>query len=271
MFDFQSYIERREVNPSRKSIRLQNYAYIGDIENLREISDNEIIRQAVNLGLQAWQFAEGKKLRKSAKDVDKKFERITIAWHEVCFQLGHSGHVLKIIPPQEKLFEVYGDNEGTIFVISGKACSLSTSTLKFMFGRGIGSLDNGHVPYLTLQRFFDSSTRGLWGKAVQIPESLLHWRRSAEITEDRAGILASRDISAAILAIMQSSLDWDISEMMREVRRYHDGLDVDWGEPEIEKRIRAIECFMKSRLYLRTSGLPMSEVDKMVQDIYHVL
>ncbi len=271
MFDFQSYVERREANPGRKSIRLQNYAYIDDIENLREIADNEIICQAVSLGLQAWQFAEGKKLRKSAKDVDKKLERVSLAWKEVCFQLGHSGQMLKIIPTQENLFEVYGDNEGTLFVISGKACNLSTPALKFLFGRGLGALDNGHVPYLTLQRFFDSATRGLWGKAVQIPESLLHWRRSAEITKDRAGILASRDISAAILVIMQTSLDWDVSEIMREIRRYHDGLDVDWGEPEIEKRVRAIECFMKSRLYLRSSGLPMSDVDKMVQDIYRVL
>ena len=85
MFDFQSYVERREANPGRKSIRLQNYAYIDDIENLREIADNEIICQAISLGLQAWQFAEGKKLRKSAKDVDKKLERVSLAWREVCF------------------------------------------------------------------------------------------------------------------------------------------------------------------------------------------
>lgn len=270
MFDFQSYVQRRQANPSKSPIRIQNYAYIKDIEHLRDIAENDILRQAVYLGLQAWQFAEGKKLQKHSKEVGKTNERISLTWNDVCFLFTHSPHTLKIVPTQKTLFEAYGNNDGVFFGLSPEACTLPNPTLKFLFGRGIGALDNSHVPYITLQRFFDSATRGLWDIATTIPDALIHWRRSAEITEDRAGIIAARDISAAIFAIMRMTLDWDNAEIMREIRRYHEGLDVDWGEPEVEKRIKAIEIFMKSNIYQHSGGLPMNEIDEQVSKIYDI-
>ena len=268
MFDFQSYVQRRQANPQKSPIRIQNYAYIEDIEHLRHIANNDIMKQAIYLGLQAWSFAEGKRLQKKARNIDKSLERISLTWNDVCFLFTHSPLPLKIIPIQQTLMEAYGDNEGVFFGLSPDACTLPASTLKFLFGRAIGALDNNHVPYITLQRFFDSATHGLWDIATTIPDALIHWHRSADITEDRAGTLASRDISAAILAIMRMKLDWDNDEIMREIRRYHEGLDVDWGEPEIEKRIKAIEIFMKSNIYLHTGGLSMQDVDDQVRKLF---
>lgn len=270
MFDFQSYVQRRQANPSKSPIRIQNYAYIEDIEHLRNISKSDILRQTVYLGLQAWQFAEGKKMQKKSQNIGKSCERISLIWNEVCFAFTHSPHTLKIIPTQTTPFEAYGNNDGVFFGISPDACSMPTSTLKFLFGRGIGALDNSHIPYITLQRFFDSATHGLWDIATSIPDALIHWRRSAEITEDRAGILASRDISSAIFGVMRMELDWDNEEIMREIRRYHEGLDVDWGENDVEKRIKAIELFMKSNIYQHSGGLPMNEIDAQVKKIYDI-
>lgn len=266
-FDFQSYVQRRQANPDKSPVRIQNYAYIEDIEHLRTIASLDILRQAVSLGLQAWQFAEGRKLQKKSQDIGKSCERVSLAWNEVCFSFTHSPHPLKIIPIQKTPFEAYGDSDGVFFGISPDACGLPTSTLKFLFGRGIGALDNSHVPYITLQRFFDSATRGLWERATQFPDALLHWRCAAEITEDRAGMLACRDISGAIFGIMRMELDWDNDEIMREIRRYHEGLDVDWGESVVEKRIKAIEIFTKSNLYQHAGGLTMQDVDEQVKRI----
>ncbi len=270
MFDFQSYVQRRQANPSRIPVRIQNYAYIEDIEHLRQISEHDLIHQAVSLGLRAWQFAEGRKLKSKSKPIDESFERISKAWLETCFTFNHQSLLLKFIPTQRRLFESYGGQDGVFFGLSNDAVNLPSPSLKFLFGRGIGALDNGHVPYLTLSRFFDDMTRGLWNFAAQIPDALIHWRRSAEITEDRAGLLASRDISAAIMSMMRMNLDWDNAEIMREIRRYHEGLDVDWGDPEIEKRVKALEIFMKSCIYLRSGGLSMDETDAQVSQIFGI-
>ena len=270
MFDFQSYVQRRQASPSRAPVRIQNYAYIEDIEHLRQIADSDVIRQAVSIGLQAWQFASRRSLKNKSKIVDESFERITKAWVETCFLFNHQALTLKFVSTQTTLFEPYGDNDGVFFGLSNQATTLPSGALKFLFGRGIGALDNGHVPQLTLQRFFDDITRGLWDMAAQIPDALIHWRRSAEITEDRAGLLACRDMSSAIMAIMRSQLDWDNPEIMREIRRYHENLDVDWGTSDIEKRVKALEIFMKSNIYLRSGGLPMSEIDKQVGQLFGI-
>ena len=57
---------------------------------------------------------------------------------------------------------------------------------------------------------------------------------------------------------------------MRELRRYHNKQDVDWGENEVEKRIRAIEIFMESRIYRRTAGRSMRDIDEAVQELYAI-
>ena len=70
-FDFQSYVHKREANPDRQIMRIQNYAFIEDIEHQREIAQRGIVRQAVSLGLRAWQFAEGRRLKSKSKDIAK--------------------------------------------------------------------------------------------------------------------------------------------------------------------------------------------------------
>ena len=269
IFDFQAYVQRREANPLRKPMHIQNYAFIEDIEHQREIAQGGLLQQAVSLGLQAWQFAEGHRLKAKSRDIGKVRgdERMAKAWAETCCTFEHQALSLKIIPSQKTIFEAYGNRDGVFFGLSPAGSTLPTNALKFLYGRGIGALDNGHVPYLTLSRFIDQSTRGLWDFAMQIPDSIIHWRRSGDITEDRAGILACHDLSVAILGIMRTELDWDNAEIMREIRRYYEGKDVDWGTPEIEQRVRALKIFMKSGIYLGSGGISISDADEQVRNM----
>lgn len=270
MYDFQSYVQRRHADPSRTPVKIQNYAYIEDIEHLRLMADSNVIQQGIKLGLRAWQLTQGNRLNSKTRRIDESYERVSKTWIDTCYQFNHPSLVLKLMPTQPTLVEAYGGDDGVFFGISPSACDLPSASLKFMFGRGIGALDNGHVPYLTLQRFFTDMTYGVWDKAVQIPDALIHWRRAAEITEDRAGILASRDISAAMMCIMRMTLDWDNAEIMKEIRRYHEGLDVDWGDEIVEKRVKAVSCFMKSTMYQKTGGITVQEVDAEVSEIFSI-
>ncbi|MBQ1926215.1 MAG: hypothetical protein II180_08870 [Proteobacteria bacterium] len=269
-FDFQSYIQRREADPGRNAVRLQNYAYIEDIEHLRKLSDRDLIQMGISFGLQAWHIAEGYRLRNRSRALGgmKGEDRIAKNWLEVCYYFDHQNLVLNIIPKQKNFFEAYAGSDGAFFGISQAGCGLPNNAQKFVFGRGIGALDNGHVPYLTLGRFFDAMTRGLLGKASQIPDTFLHWRLAADITEDRAGLLACRDLSAAIFSIMRMSLDCESDEIMREIRRYHEKRDVDWGSRDIEKRVRALEAFAGSSLFLPSGGRDINEVDETVRKMY---
>ena len=267
MFDFQSYVQKRRADADHRPTKVQNYAYILDIDLQRQLSQLDIAHHAVKLGLQAWRLFEGRKLQSHAHDIARDNERVSKTWLEVCYTFNHAALPIKSIATQHSLFEAYGGDDGTFFGISGTALTLPSNSLKFLFGRGIGALDNGHVPYLTLLRAINGMTRGLFEFATQIPEALLHWQRSADITEDRAGILAARDISAAIFGIMKSELDWEDTEIMQEIRRYHEHLDVDWGNDKVKKRVQAIELFMTSDLY-RAAGRPIGEIDNEVKKLY---
>ena len=67
---------------------------------------------------------------------------------------------------------------------------------------------------------------------------------------------------------MKSELpDWEDSEIMKEIRRYHEKLDVDWGNAEVKKRVQAVEMFMTSDLY-RSGGRPIGEIDESVRKLY---
>lgn len=268
-FDFSSYVARRKGNAAQTHVRMQDYAYLEDIERMRRLSQTEIARQGLALGLQAWKLARLRRINANSRLIasDDNADEI---WRGVCAQFRHTPLPLRLLPTQAEWIVPQGDENGTFFTLSARGYALPTPSMKFVFGTAIGALDNSHVPWMTISRFANELTRGIWDKAAQIPDILLHWRRCAQITQDRAGILASRDISGAIYVIMKSSLDWSDDEIMRELRRYHNGQDVDWGENEVEKRIRAIELFMQSRIYRRTSGRSIREVDDDVQNIYAI-
>lgn len=268
-FDFQSYILKRKADSNKTVIHMQNYAYLGDIERRRQLSQLDVVQHLVSLGLQAWKTFEGRKIQAQTAELPADDKRAHL-WADVCFDFQHAPLPLKLYPPQKSFLEPFGGFEGTFFTVSPSTAVLPKNVLKFIFGRGIGALDNDHIPWLTLSRFANHLTRGLFDKATQIPELLLHWRRCADITEDRAGLLAARDISAAIFAIMKCELDWNDDEILKEIQRYHHKQDVDWGELRVEKRVRALEAFMQSRLYLKYSGCDMAQVDRIVSGVYSI-
>ena len=268
-FDFQAYILRSRSQTGVHIPRIQNYAYIEDIERSRQMAERELLQRALNLGIHAWKLTQGRRIQTQSHDIPRS-DRIAPLWADVCFQFQHTPMPLKLAPSQHPPIEAYGGDEGSFFTLSPQAYRMPAAPLRFAFGQAIGALDNGHVPWLTLLRTADDVSRGFLSWTSQIPELLLHWRRSAQITQDRAGLLAARDMSAAILIIMKSELDWDDSEILREIRRYHEKRDVDWGEKFVENRVRALELFAESRIYRRSSGRPIAEIDESVRKIYSI-
>ncbi|MBO5752909.1 MAG: hypothetical protein J6S69_04345 [Proteobacteria bacterium] len=103
MFDFQSYVLRQQANSSKVPVRLQNYAYIEDIERLRKLASSDLVRQAMSLGIQAWRLAQGRRVQAQSREIGRveQGERISKTWSEVCYLLGHTPLNLRLVPAQE--------------------------------------------------------------------------------------------------------------------------------------------------------------------------
>ncbi len=267
-FDFQAYIAQQKPADAPRVI-VQDYAYVEDMRRLRQLLDVPLLPGMLKKALKAWSFTERLRLRHNAKPI-KKDPRSAQIWRDVCLTLGSESHEALIIPDQKDYFTPYTDGNTLFFGLSPACCALPTNTMRFVFGRGLGAAQNDHVTYMTLAHFVNRLTRGLYSKAELLADALLHWQSSANITQDRAGLLACHDISAAIFVIMKSVLDWSDDEIMNEIRRYHAHTDVDYGESEVKTRVMALEFFAKSSLYAQACGLPtsgtlsMTNVDKEV-------
>lgn len=274
-FDFQSYIARRKPLSKGFHLDFQNYAYDEDMRRLRQLTQFSWAKQAFVWGLQAWKLAERSRIFKSGRPIanDARASRL---WLECCRHFDVSPSEVIIMPKQTTYFEAYGDDKEVFFALSADALGLPSSALRFVFGCGIGAQSNGHIPLQTLHRFADGLSRGVTGRATAMFDHLLHWERVAAITRDRAGLLASRDISAAILAMTKEELDWNDQEILSELRRYHEGLSCDWGSRDVERRIRALERFQESELYGKDAPHPgrpkkaMDQVDEEVRGIYAI-
>ena len=98
-----------------------------------------------------------------------------------------------------------------VCITSGAVEHLEETELRFILGHELGHAIAGHVRYSTLTEMLIRISRssglvaGLAGMAVDVSALplLLLWRRRAEFTADRAGLLACQDIDAAFRSFMK--------------------------------------------------------------------
>ena len=263
MFDFQTFVARKKPSGT-PFVRVKDYAFREDIQRLRQLSEIPLLPTILQKSLQAWNLTERLHLRHISKSVS--IDRRTAAcWQTVCADMGTQQHEARIIPGQKQFVVPYGDGRTLFFGLSPECCALPTAPLRFAFGCGIGAAENGHVPYITLARLADRLTHGLYDRAKTIADALLRWQQAASITQDRAGLIASRDMSAAMFIIMRSTCDWSDEEIMTEIRRFHAGQDVDFGSREAEMRIQALTLFKNSAFYAGLCNLPADQLPSMTE------
>lgn len=96
----------------------------------------------------------------------------------------------------------YGARDGLMVVQSALLDQLSDEEVVCVLGHELGHLESEHVVYRTLAELL--LTGGLAASPVArlltfpLRQALLHWYRSSELSADRAGLLACRDVAAAL-------------------------------------------------------------------------
>jgi Zn-dependent protease with chaperone function len=129
----------------------------------------------------------------------------------------------------------YGMDRPFIIVNSGMLGLLDDEELEFVLGHELGHVMSGHVLYTTMMVIlFQLAERGfpivgLAARAVLL--ALMEWYRKAELSADRAGVLAVQDPEAGMRTMLRlagggARGESNLPEFIRQADEYRQGGDL---------------------------------------------
>jgi len=205
-FDFQRYIQSRRGERSVDGVRtFQDYAFGRDVKVLRTLDRTRF----VGLALKATARLERSWLKNEVVD---KAVRVGPGAHADVRELAHDvARAVGMATPTIYLTAATRPWLAVAVTVEGSACilldpvaldTLSNAELSFVLGQQCGHLDNGHLPYTTCQFALAQMEQGFAGWLLRPAQLALEtWQRVGDITADRAGLLACRDLEVATSAL----------------------------------------------------------------------
>jgi Zn-dependent protease with chaperone function len=151
----------------------------------------------------------------------------------------------------------------------------------------LAHVQNGHILYATALHYLTSSAAFFVRWVVQPAIMTLQaWSRRAEVTCDRAALLAVRDLDKTLGAMVKLELGVDKGSAFNADEYLKTTPDIKTGfgryaelfrsHPYVPKRVQALRLFADSALYAQWSGkdptgkASLPDIDKQVADLISV-
>lgn len=163
-----------------------------------------------------------------------QFSRVHRLYEEACTTLDAPRYPLYVRQDVQLNAFAYGMQQPFIVVNSATVKLLRDDELKFVLGHELGHVLSGHSLYLTMMTVLYQLASmgfpvvGLAARAVLM--ALLEWHRKAELSCDRAGILAVQDPDPALRTMLAfaggSGGDTNLEDFMRQAEEYRETGDL---------------------------------------------
>jgi Zn-dependent protease with chaperone function len=289
-FDFVRYVNYRRGQVEQREREGAAYAYSGERKVRRALTSARPVLLAIEATTRLWKS-------KARRELLARSTVASDAGHPQLYRAARAaGEALGLDVPALYVAEsgfpatsaTLGTDEDTVVVINRRiADRLGDRELVALVGHELGHVQNNHVPYWTALFYLRHEAMFFVRWTVQpAVVALKGWARRAEVTCDRAALIAVRDLDAALAALVKAELDGDSSGAI-DVRAHLADLaaargavgratDLFRSHPFLPKRARALEVFAQSVLYHRLTGqadaggLASEEVDAQVADIMRV-
>ena len=288
-FDFARYIAERRGEVVARAYTGASYAFAGERKLRRGFIGARPVTMAIEATARLWNDrARDELLSTAAKAADKE-PRLYNAAKRAAIALGVDVPSVYLAPATwtVPLTTLGTDEQPYVVVREDVAGLLTDAELTAALGHQLGHIQNGHVPYTTALHYVSHAAVFFVRWMVQPATMTLRaWARRAEITCDRAGLLAGRELEASLMAMVKLELgpragEFDPAEYLREpppdkpssksvVGRF---TELFRTNPLLPKRIAALRAFADGALYAQSgggdpNGKPSTDdLDKQVTDL----
>ncbi|MEM9488545.1 MAG: M48 family metallopeptidase [Myxococcota bacterium] len=291
-FDFARYIALRRGQIEQRARSGDVYAYAGERKVRRTLASARPVLIAIEGTTRLWKnVAKTELLGTSVQVTDQQFPRVFAAVHSAAQALRIEIPAVYVAPDSTAIkAQALGTNDDAYIVINaGLVEDLSDTELLALVGHEMGHIQNNHVLYATALYYLEHSAAMFVRWIVQPAIMTLQaWSRRAEITCDRAALLATRNLDHTLSAMVKLALGFegesaeqlniaayldDLPETGTGVGRY---AELFRTEPYLPKRIRALRLFADSAYFKTAIGdsadgaASSEEVDSQVADILSV-
>lgn len=289
--DFQAFIEGRKNERAGGSEGSGHaYAYASDKNTRFAFEKAKPVELAVTAAVRMFKAVGKSQLLGNAVKVGpRQFPRI----HALAMKCAQT---LQIAPPTLYITNspvmnamTFGTNDDSFIVVHAALIDHFTDDeLLSVIGHEAGHIHNSHVVYLTAL-FYLKHMASLLLKGIAAPAELAlsSWKRRAEITCDRAGLLCCGSVDVSTRALAKLALgsqklyeEFNIEEFSNQYEEGKSGfgryMEITASHPWLSKRMRALQVFSESELYRThigagTGGLSMEQVDEKVHDVIKVV
>lgn len=288
-FDFAKWIAVRRGSMEQSAREGAAYAYSGERKFRRTLMMARPVTMALEATTRLWRdVARTELLGTAVKVSDQQYPRVYEAAKRAGAALKVRVPVVFAAPTSSIKVKVLGTDDAPHLIVNLElAEKLTDDELVAAIGHELGHVQNGHILYATALHYLTSSAAFFVRWVVQPAIMTLQaWSRRAEVTCDRAALLALRDENKTLEALVKLELGVDTDtafnaeEFLKSQPDPKKGIgryaELFRSHPYVPKRVAALRLFADSALYATVTGKDptgkpsLPDVDKAVSDLISV-
>lgn len=292
-FDFAKWIAVRRGTLEQQQREGAAYAFAGERKFRRTLNFARPVSMALEATTRLWRdSARTELLGAAVKVTDEQYPRVFKAARAAGAALRVRVPPVFAAPSDSIRVKALGTDDAPHLIVNlALAEQLDDTQLIAAIGHELGHIQNGTLFYATALHYLTGSA-AFYVRWIVQPAiiALQAWSRRAEITCDRAALLAVKDLDKTLQALVQlelggkdtghfdrSAADDYLRSLPDQKRGFGRYGELFKSHPNLPKRVQALRLFADSALYAQATGQDptgkpsLPDLDKQVADLISVL
>jgi len=287
-FDFTRWLAARRGSMEQQEREGAAYAFVNERKFRRTLMMARPVTMALEATTRLWRdVARTELLGTAVKVSDQQYPRVYEAAKVAGAALRVRVPPVFAAPTSSIKVKVLGTEDAPHLIVNlDLAEKLDDTELVAAIAHELGHVQNGHILYATALHYLTNQAVFFVRWVIQPAIMTLQaWSRRAEVTCDRAALLAVKDLDKTLAAMVRLELGLDgsafnVDDYLKSVPDIKKGVgrfaEMFRSHPYVPKRVQALKLFADSALYASITGQDpagkpsLPDIDKQVGDLISV-